>query len=437
MVRAVRRPGRGGAVCDNPGMEGLAPIVSLGIALAIGLLVGLERGWKERERAEGRRVAGIRTFALIGLLGGIWGLLAEALGHLLLAVAFAALAVVLVWSHAISQRQQPDVGITGVIAGLLTFALGAMVTLGYVAPAAMAAVVTTVLLGLKPALHTWVRHLEEKELYATFKLLLISVVVLPLLPNEGYGPWQALNPYRIWWMVVLIAAISFVGYFAMKVAGTRKGIMVTGLFAGLASSTAVTVHLARLAHAGQGPVAVIAAGLLAAWATMFPRMLVVTAVLSPSLAVLLLWPVVAMTCVAYAGAWWFWRRSEPQSAAERTRMRNPFELGPALFFAALLAAIMVLSRALREHFGDAGLYLLAAVSGLADVDAITLSIADMTRADLPVPVAALAVLIAAFVNTLVKAGLAFGIGGVRLAGHLVPPALLVIGSGLVAWWLTA
>jgi uncharacterized membrane protein (DUF4010 family) len=402
--------------------------------LALGLLIGLERGWKDREQAEGKRVAGIRTYALIGLLGGTWGLLSELLGQALLAAAFVTLALVLVAAHALSQRQEMDVGITGVIAGLLTFAFGAMATLGLATLAAAGAVVTTILLGAKPILHDWVGRLEKKELHATLKLLLISVVALPLLPNEGYGPWQALNPQRIWWMVVIIAAISFAGYFAMKIVGERRGILVTGLLAGLASSTAVTLNFSRLARGSPGLENILASGILVACATMFPRILVVSSVINWSLAQALMVPLLTMAALSYLGAGLFWYWSGQDSGNREASMKNPFELKPALIFAGLLAAIMLLSRALREQFGDLGVYLLAAASGIADVDAITLSLANMAGADLAVPAAALAVLIAAFVNASIKAGLATGIGGLRLGARVGLPTLIAILGGLAAWW---
>jgi uncharacterized membrane protein (DUF4010 family) len=411
----------------------------LGIALALGLLIGLERGWQGREQPEGTRVAGIRTFALIGLLGGVWGLLAVELGAAVLAAAFAVLAVVLTVAHTISQREDPDVGITGLIASLLTFAFGAMATLGHGELAAAGAVVTTILLGLKPMLHRWVGHLEERELHAVLKLLLISVVILPLLPNQGYGPWEALNPYRIWWMVVLIAGISFVGYFATKLIGTRRGIMATGVFGGLASSTAVTVNLSRLARKDHGSENILAAGILVACATMFPRVLVVSSVFSWALATALLWPLVAMTVVNYLGAalFWYWSgRNASQGGGGGARLNNPFELKPALLFATLLAAIMLLSRALSESFGDTGIYMLAAASGIADVDAITLSLANMVGDDLALPVAALAVLLAAFVNATVKAGLSLGVGGLGVGSRVGAVTVVVVGAGALTWWVT-
>lgn len=185
----------------------------LGAALTIGLLIGVERGWKAREAEEGERVAGVRTYGLLGLLGGCVALVAEHLGTLVTGLVFIAVAGVLATAYVIiNTRRGEDVGITSLVAGLLTLVFGALAVLGEMAAAAAAAVVTTLLLGFKPQLHRWVSGLKGAELQAGLKLLLISIVPLPVLPDRRYGPWQALNPYEIWWMVVLIAGISFAGY---------------------------------------------------------------------------------------------------------------------------------------------------------------------------------------------------------------------------------
>ena len=422
-------------MCDNPRMDDITPFYALGAALALGLLIGIERGWKDREQAEGSRVAGVRTFALIGLLGGVWGLLSQQLGALVLGIAFATLALVLVGAYVYSRKRETDIGITGIIAGLLAFAFGAMCALDQITLAAAGAVVTTILLGAKPVLHAWLGRIEGRELHATFKLLLISVVMLPLLPDQGYGPWAVFNPYRIWWMVVLIAGISFTGYFAMKIVGERKGIMLTGIFAGLASSTAVTVNFARIGRKERGMDDILAAGTLVACATMFPRILLVTGVFSWPLAVQLAAPVGVMMLISYVAAWFFWQRSATHPSSERTRLQNPFELGPALSFAALLAAILFLSRALESMFGETGLYLVAAASGLADVDAITLTVANMAVEFLDVEVATIAILIAAAANSLVKAGLSAGIGGRGLGTRVGSTLTLAVATGLGTFFL--
>jgi uncharacterized membrane protein (DUF4010 family) len=296
----------------------------LGVALALGLLVGAERGWQTRQRAEGQRVAGFRTFGLIGLLGGLWALIATETGVLVLATAFAALAAVLVVSQVQFLRKDGDVGATTMVAALVTFALGALAGYGEMTIAAAGAVIVTLLLGVKPQLHGLVERLERDELMAVIKLLLMSVVLLPVLPDQGYGPWQALNPYRIWWMVVLIAGISFTGYMAIKLAGPRRGVLLTGLFGGLASSTATTISLARLAKGTPALQRLAAAGIVVAATTMLPRMLLVSAIIAPALALRLAGPLLLGTLAGCGAAAWSWRRGRRQAAAEDIAARNPF-----------------------------------------------------------------------------------------------------------------
>lgn len=418
-------------------LEPLPLFRDLGVALALGLLIGLERGWQLRERAEGGRMAGLRTFGLTGLLGGVWALLSLELGAIVLGMGFVALAAVLILAHIEMVRAgaDPDYGITTVIAALLTFALGALAVTGHTSIAGAGAVITAFLLRLKPVLHAWIRRLTEEELLAVFKLALISVVILPILPNRGLGPWEAINPYALWWLVVLIVAISFVGYFAMKVLGPSRGIPLTALFGGLSSSTATTLSLARLTGRGAAPRRLLAAGIVIAATTMFPRVLLEVAVVNAGLLPQLAPALVTMTLLGAAGAaalWWWAPRTQ---AGEEVDLRNPFELRPALQFGALLAGIMFLAEGARAWFGESGVYLLAGLSGLTDVDAITLSLARMAEKDLGAETASAGVILAAGVNTAVKGGLAAVVGGPRL-GILVIAALtgVLLGGG-GAWFL--
>ena len=409
----------------------MEPLLHLGLALAAGLLIGLERGWHERGAAEGMRIAGVRTFALIGLLGGLWTLLADRFGVLLLGFVFAAFAALVIVADVRSSAVDRDYGTTTAVAALVTFALGALAVADHQDVAAAGAVVTATLLSLKPLLHGWISQLQAKELFGTLKLLLISVVVLPVLPNHGYGPWRALNPYELWWFVVLIAAISFAGYFAIKLAGARAGIMLTALFGGMASSTATTLNLARL---GQriNLYNVLTAAVLATAGTMFPRILLEVAVVNHRLLPTVAAPLIAMTVLAYALALWLWRRPAMPGEAGALNVTNPFELLPALKFGALLAVIMVLAEAARIRFGDAGVYLLAGVSGLADVDAITLSLARLAGGQLSTHVAGQGIVLAATVNTLVKGVLVTAIAGRSLAVRTVPTlaAVMLAGGGV-------
>jgi len=405
----------------------------LGAALAIGLLIGVERGWHEREAKEGARIAGVRTFGLVGLLGGGMALIAEVFGALVMGLAFVGLAGLLAAVYVENLRRgRTDVGITSLVAALLTFALGALAAMGEVVIAAASAVLTALLLGYKPQLHRWVNALEGDELRAGIKLLLISVVLLPILPNRGFGPWEALNPYAIWWMVVLIAAISFVGYFAVKIGGAARGTVFTGLAGGLASSTALTLHFSRLAARDPALAPVLATGILLACGTMFPRMLLVASLLNRALFEALVVPALVMALCVYVPALVFLRRQARMQPYTASPLKNPLELRAALGFGALLAVVMLLGKALQEFSGEAGVLVLAAASGIADVDAITLSLARMSGDDLALGAAALGVVIAGAVNSLVKGAMAGVIGGRAIGLRVALPLASAAAAGLVA-----
>lgn len=408
----------------------------LGASLAIGLLIGVERGWKEREVEEGERIAGVRTYGLIGLLGGGTALIAGHLGVVALGLAFLALAGVLTAAYIANLRREDDVGITSLVASLLTFVLGAMAGLGEVAAAAAFAVLTTLLLGFKPQLHRWVRALDARELRAGLQLLLISVVLLPILPNQGYGPWQALNPYEIWWMVVLIASISFIGYFAIKLAGARKGAMYTGLFAGLASSTAATLSFSRAARSDPKSGPALATGILLACGTMFPRMFLIAGLINPQLLRPMLLPAAVMAVVVYGTALYYWRGTPSREKDNTaTPLNNPLELKAAAAFGVLLALVTFLGKALKAWLGTAGVLMLAGASGVADVDAITLSLSRMSRDGLEPGNAVIGIVIAAAVNSLIKGAMATSIGGGALGLRVGLPLLTASAGGLAVAWL--
>lgn len=403
--------------------------IRLGLALAIGFLIGMERGWHEREMQEGTRIAGIRTFGLISLLGGLWSALAGELGNVLLGFAFLAFAGLLIAAHVADMRVDKDVGITTAVASLVTFALGALAVQGYLAIAAAAAVITATILSLKPVLHRWLQKLESIELFAVLKLLLISVVILPVLPNKGFGPFDSLNPYHIWWMVVLIAGLSFIGYFAIKIGGQERGILFTSLFGGLVSSTVVTINFARMIK-NKKENNLINAGVLVGSATMFPRMLVIAGIINIELLGQLAIPLGIMGLLTYFAAFILWYRNKHLVIENEVLISNPFQLMPAIKFGLLLTAIMILSAVFRYWFGETGLYILSGISGLADVDAITLSVSHMTLGNLAMHVATYSLFLAAVVNTLVKGFLFNGIAGWK-AGYrilLIFFFIIVIGA---------
>jgi len=395
----------------------------LGITLAIGLLIGLERGWRYRDRGEGMRVAGLRTYGMISLLGGLSGMLAQQVDAFLMGFVFLGLTSVLLLAYSKSVDKFEDFSITSVIASLITFTLGALTVFGHITLASASAVVITSLLGFKPLLHGWLKKMEQYELDATLKLLLISVVMLPILPDQGYGPWAAFNPYHIWWMVVLIAGISYLGYFAIRIVGNQHGPVLTGALGGLVSSTAVTLNLSKLSTQQPNMENVLAAGILTACATMFARTLLVTWVMNPALSRLLLPALLVMTIFTYFVAFLLWRYKPGFGFIDEIALENPFQLGMAIKFGAFLVLIMLLSKLLKIYFGDIGTYFLAAASGLADVDPITLSMSQMSKEGLDVKVATRAIFIAVSVNSGIKGIFSWVIGGRALA--------LRVGSTLV------
>lgn len=410
-------------------MEDFDTIRRLALALALGILIGLERGWHGRAEPEGGRVAGVRTFALGGLLGGLFAVLSEDIGDVLLATAFLAYTGLLVAFRLRIRPTAHDFGATTVVAGLVTFALGALAVRGSMQAAAAGAVVTTLLLGIKPQLHHFIEKIERDELMAVLKLLMMSVVLLPVLPNEGMGPWHALNPYKLWWMVVLVAGISFAGYVAVKIAGAKRGVVLAAIAGGVVSSTAVTASLSRQAKDSKSLAPLYAGGVALACATMFPRLILLITVVHPTLFEDL-WPSFAAAAAAnFLVAFWLIQhgKTNAQDGVDSGH-RNPFEFMLALRFGIFLAVIAVLSRALNAWLGDTGLYLLAAVSGLADVDAIALTLANMGDGAPPEHMIANAICLAAAVNTVVKAGLAFYLGG----AHFGQRVALALGASLIA-----
>lgn len=410
--------------------------LNLATALAAGLLIGAERGWRARDSDDTHLVAGIRTFGLVGLLGGLAALLGSHFG-----VAAWIAVLLLVGLHALAGylgevKRSGDLGLTSEVALLLTFLLGSLALAHERSLAAAGAVVVALLLSLKEPLHSGLRRLSEAELSGALKLLFISLVLLPVLPNQGYGPWQAFNPYAVWWMVVLIAAIGFAAYVAIRVVGTRHGLLVTALLGGIVSSTAMTMTLSRL-HDGRQLRALLACALLATSALMFPRVLLEVGLVNAELLPHLLLPLGLAGLVYATGALVFYRIAgdELQETVEPP-LKNPFELGPALRFAALLALILLLIEAARAWFGDAGVWGVAILSGLSDVDAITLSLARSAKGDMGSELAVQGIYLAAFSNSLVKAALIALLGGRELALRTLPVMALGLLLGLAALLLS-
>jgi len=398
----------------------------LGAALAIGLLIGLERGWHERDLPEGGRVAGLRTFALTGLLGGVLGILLPQFGAWPLVGGLLGISTLLAVSYSHIAKSSGNLSATSAVAMLLTLTLGALAASGVIALSLGAAVLAAVLLDMKPTLHGWLRMIEHRELTAALQLLVLSVVVLPNLPNVGLGPYGTLNPYQLWWAVILIAGLSMAGHVAMRLTGSRRGILWTGLLGGLASSTAATLTLARYAKLQPSLEDACAAGTVVACGVMFFRMTVLLGVIQPTLLMTFGSALIVAGAVLLAVGLLLWRRFSGASSSEaEIAPMAPFDLGTALGFGAFLAVMAILVPAAKQWLGAGGIYALSAASGLADVDAIVISLARIHGSGgLATATVVNAMSLAVLANMLTKASIAWVTGG-PLVGRTVCKAYAI------------
>ena len=406
---------------------GILPLAqSLAEALAVGLLVGLEHGWRERDVPDGGRVAGLRTLALIALLGGVLGLQPEP--ELALGIGLASVALLFAVSYRSASIAARSLSITTAVAALVTFALGAMAARGEAVLAIAAAVVMALLLDLKPVLHRWLQLIQPAELNAVLQIGVLSAVILPLLPDSGFGPKGSINPFQLWLAVVLIATLSLAGHVAIRMRGERQGLLWVGLLGGLASSTAATLALARSVRAAPELSRAASAAILAACGVMFMRMAVVIFALQPSLAPRLAGLLVLLGVVSFVATACLWPRPSTAAPERAPAPGKVFDLPTAIGFAAALAAVGVLSRVAQDVFGVAGLYGVAFLSGLADVDAGVISSVQLfAQGQVGMTVVSVAILLAVLANLLVKAGMAFTLGG-RQLGRAVAASYLVVAA---------
>jgi len=408
----------------------------LALALAIGFLVGVERGWRGREIAEGGRTAGIRTYALTGLLGGVAGLLSAALGGWAFAALGLPFAAAFVWFKQREQADEHDYSVTAVVAALLVFGLGAYATIGDWQVAAGAAVVTTALLAFKGVLHGWLQKLTWPELRSALVLLAMSFVALPLLPDRGFGPYAAFNPHELWLLTIVMAGVSFAAYALVRLFGPSRGLIVASLAGALVSSTAVTVNLSRVARKDPGEVRLAAGGALFAGGVMALRILGVVGVLAPTLLWRLAPPLAAFAAASAVAGVLAIGRSGGSTSAEGWPMKSPFEFSLVLKLGLVLGGVMAAARAISAMYGSEGLLPLSALAGLVDVDAVTLAVARMTTNEgLDPGLAAVAVLLAAGVDSLSKAVIAVTVGGRRFGGLFAAGTVAAAVPAAFALWI--
>jgi uncharacterized membrane protein (DUF4010 family) len=401
--------------------------IRLAVALGLGLLVGLQR-----ERVD-PAIAGIRTFALITLFGAVSAQLAKGFGGWLLGVGFLATALLVTAGNLVRlQSREAEPGQTTEFTALLMYGLGAWVVTGSMAVPVVLTGVVMVLLHLREPLHTLVGKIGEKDLRAIVQFVVIALVILPVLPDRDMGPYGVLNPYQVWWMVVLIVALSLAGYVAYKLFGAGAGTVLAGILGGLISSTATTASYARRSRESPELSRLAALVVMIATAVVYGRVLVEIAVvarrsfldLAPPLAAML-----GVAAVVSAGAWLAGRDRDE----EPPEPENPAELKPALVFGVLYAAILLAVAFARHRFGTAGLYTVAGLSGLTDMDAITLSTSRLVHAArLDAETGWRAILLASLSNLVFKGGIVAALGSRALLGRIAALfGAVLLGGGLI------
>jgi uncharacterized membrane protein (DUF4010 family) len=378
------------------------------ISLALGALIGLEREYA-RYRKKAHEYAGIRTFPLIALFGTLSAYLGELISPWIVIVGIFMVGLLIIVAYfSITRKSSQYVGATSEVAGFLTFFIGVLCYYGEITFAITLAVIITIILYARSILHHFAKKISKQEMADTLKFALVAFVILPLLPNKGYGPLEMFNPYIIWLMVVFISGISFAGYVLMKWFGER-GITLAGILGGLVSSTAVTTSFAERSKKETKIYRALVLGVILANGIMFIRILIEVFVLNRSLFMKVLLPLSVLFLVTAIFSYLLWRKVK--GVKGKVELTSPFTLAPALKFGIFFAIILALVKVADVYLSSKGVYLVSLISGFADVDAITVSLSQLAKTTLSENIARNGILVAALTNVAVKGGIAYWFGG--------------------------
>lgn len=408
----------------------------LAVALGVGFLVGIERGWKHRDAPDGARAAGLRTHAVIGLTGGVAGAMLPTIGPLGFAAVTLAFAGAFVTGKVRESMRDDDLSVTGTIAGLLVYALGAYAMWGDLRIIAAVGVALVGLLAFKEALHNWLDKVTWKELRSALLILAATAIALPLLPDRTIDPWDAINPRELWMLTILVAGASFAGYVAVKVLGGDVGVLAGAAAGSLVSSTVVTAEVGRQVKTGQTHAMVGGAAASLAAAISVGRVIALLAVTAapilPEAGPALVAAALAFVIAAFALRFFDKEESKGDSGQN---LKSPLDLWSVAQFVLLLGGVIIIGRIVSDMYGQAGLLPFAATAGLADVDAVTLAASSLVRNGLAAEIGAHAVMVAVLMNTLSKGVIAFMTGGWRYAALYFSAALAATIAAAAVWFL--
>ncbi|HEX3035018.1 MAG TPA: MgtC/SapB family protein [Thermodesulfobacteriota bacterium] len=404
---------------------------SLLIALALGVLIGAERGISRVQReGEKKTFAGIRTFALISLLGALSFYFAKVFEIMLFVVSFFGFILFVIAAYIRTSKAGEDVGTTTEIASILTFLYGALCVTEYRLAAVVLAIFTTVILRTKKTAHSFIKGVTQEEFYATLKFTIIAFVILPFLPREVYLGF--FNPYQIWLIVVIISGIEFAGYALTKLVPPRKGVAIMGLLGGVVSSTALVINASRESKKERMFTNSLAFSSLLASSTVFLKLIIEVYIVNPSMVKQVVIPMVFMFLLGIIGALFLWRRGKAEERVSEIDLQSPFTLSPALKFAAFFTFIIFLTAFANKYFGVSGVYTSSALGGIANLDAPTLSLASLARGSITADVATIGIVIAACINTISKAAIAFSLGSREFSKLMMASFILPV-LGAIAY----
>lgn len=411
-----------------------------GVALVLGALPGLEREYSIEGKASPPsedRPAGARTFALMSLVGCAAAFAGdETNSAVVFAAIFLAMCALVIAGYLVSAKHRT--GMTTETAGILILVIGAMCYWNEITLAGALSVTMTVLLSVKGQVQNFVKNLKPEDVHSTLIFAVITVIILPVLPNEGIGeaPFDVLNPRRIWLMVVFISGISFLGYILNKILGTNRGIILSGILGGMASSTASTLSFAHRSKENPELSKSFALAIMLAWTVMYARMGIIVFVINQDLLKKLWLPLLINGLVGVVYAAWLYYSSQKEYKPEDVQYANPFRLRPALQFGAMYALVLFFSRWAQIEFGDTGVYLSSIFSGLVDVNAITLSVADLAEhRSIGTVLAAQAIILAGISNTIFKGSAVFSNSAPNLRKPIMVGVILLVAAGIAVMFL--
>ena len=418
-------------------------IRSLLIAVILGFIIGFQQTMSYlyhggEDKKDASFIAGSRTFALISLLGFLSGWLSKSAPMVVGVIAFSVLGLIL-FSYYLKATLYKRMGMTTQIAAIITYLLGLMVYLHLEQYAIFIGVLMIILLEIKPRLQKIERNITPSDLNASILLLAMTFLILPILPDEMIGPYKLFNPYTTWLMAVIIAAISFVGYIAIKILGNKRGVLLTGLFGGLISSTAVSISLSKMYSLQKTYPNNFSAGIAMACTLMYIRVLFEAFVINQKVAKLLLLPyaLASLSGLIFVYILYKYSKVATLNLQDTDVAKNPLQLSEAIKFGLLFGLIYGAITLFQNNYGVTGVYIISTLSGLTDVDAITLSLSQLvTDQKLSKTVSVNGIVIASVTNSLVKLGIIYWIGGKMIGWRLTLFFLLTLGMMGGGLWLS-